>query len=133
MNVTMIDCMKILVLLMVFLSFGQISAQQGQVITLADPTIFHDNGTYYLYGTSRADEGFLVYRSSDLKQWEGPVGKLPEGFCLSKEKVYGDQGFWAPQVFKKDGRYYMAYTANEQIAIASSDNPLGPFVQPKQA
>jgi hypothetical protein len=36
-------------------------------IYLADPTIFLDKGTYYLYGTS-SDNGFLVYQSKDLKK-----------------------------------------------------------------
>lgn len=113
-----------------FLSFTQnATAQQQGAITLADPTIFYDEGTYYLYGTSRADEGFLVYTSTDLNNWTGPAGNLPEGFCLQKSAVYGDQGFWAPQVYKDGETYVMAYTANEQIAFAKSNHPLGPFTQ----
>ncbi|GGF26354.1 glycoside hydrolase family 43 protein [Echinicola rosea] len=108
---------------------GQVKGQEKPIITLADPTIFYDGGTYYLYGTSRANEGFLVYQSTDLENWQGPAGKLPEGFCLQKGQVYGDQGFWAPQVFKRGGFYYMAYTANEQIALARSESPIGPFTQ----
>ncbi|QDH80748.1 family 43 glycosylhydrolase [Echinicola soli] len=118
------------ILVLIFLSATQwCVAQTAETITLADPTIFHDDGTYYLYGTSRANEGFLVYQSTDLKNWEGPLGMLSEGFCLRKEQVYGDKGFWAPQVFKRGKYYYMAYTANEQIAIACSESPLGPFTQ----
>lgn len=98
-------------------------------IQLADPTIFYDQGTYYLYGTS-SDSGFLVYQSTDLKSWTGPVGKR-NGFALTKGDAYGDKGFWAPQVFKYKNKFYMAYTANEQIAIAQSDSPLGPFTQPQ--
>lgn len=43
--------------------------------------------------------------------------------------MYGSQGFWAPQVFYHDSIFYLAYTANEHIAIAQSDSPLGPFKQ----
>jgi GH43 family beta-xylosidase len=96
-------------------------------IALADPTIFLDNGTYYLYGTS-SDRGFEVYESSDLQNWKGPVGKN-NGFALSKGEAFGSKGFWAPQIFKHDNVYYMAYTADEQIAIAKSNSPLGPFRQ----
>ncbi|MGM9705149.1 MAG: glycoside hydrolase family 43 protein [Prevotella sp.] len=97
---------------------------------LADPTIYEENGTYYLYGTTPvADTGFWVYTSTDLKSWSGPAGAL-DGFAL-RGNTYGDKGFWAPQVFKRDGKYYMAYTANEQLAIARADNPLGPFTQNK--
>jgi len=97
-------------------------------ITLADPTIFlDDDGTYYLYGTS-SPIGIVCYSSTDLEHWQGPVGAT-EGLALIKGDSWGTKGFWAPQVFKHDGRYYMAYTANEQIAIAESDSPKGPFRQ----
>ena len=101
--------------------------QQAKVIYEADPTIFFDNGTYYLYGTS-SNSGFLVYASKDLRSWTGPVGKN-DGYALRKGDAYGTKGFWAPQVFKQGGTYYMAYTADEQIAIAKSNSPLGPFTQ----
>lgn len=100
---------------------------QAQAIYEADPTIYYENGMYYLYGTS-GDTGILVYQSTDLKSWTGPVGKT-EGYALMKGKSFGTTGFWAPQVFKYKESYYMAYTANEQIAIAKSNSPLGPFVQ----
>ncbi|AZI26366.1 beta-xylosidase [Pedobacter sp. G11] len=96
-------------------------------IELADPTIFLDKGKYYLYGTS-GNSGFKVYESTDLFNWKGPVGKN-NGYALSKCESFGTMGFWAPHVFKFNEDYYMAYTANEQIAIAKSDSPLGPFRQ----
>lgn len=82
---------------------------------------------YYLYGTGSRD-GFWVYQSADLKNWSGPVGKR-DGHALLKGDSYGSKGFWAPQIFKQNGKYYMAYTADEHIAIAESDSPLGPFIQ----
>lgn len=99
----------------------------GDTISLADPTIFLDKGVYYLYGTGSRD-GFLVYQSTDLKNWSGPVGKR-NGHALLKGDAYGTKGFWAPQIFKHKNKYYMAYTADEHIAIAESDSPLGPFTQ----
>ena len=108
-------------------------------ILLADPTIFFDNGTYYLYGTGgipglhSSNDGFEVYTSTDLMHWEGPCG-TNDGLCLTKgNHTWGDKGFWAPQVFKHQEKYYMAYTANEQIVIAKSDSPLGPFTQEESA
>lgn len=95
---------------------------------LADPTIFYHNGTYYLYGTRTVKEGFVVYTSKNLKDWKGPAG-AQDGFALHEEDVYGSSGFWAPQIFEYQGKFYMAYTANEHIAIAKSDSPLGPFTQ----
>ncbi len=96
-------------------------------IKLGDPTIFYSNETYYLYGTG-SKNGFEVYVSKDKKHWSGPAG-VQEGFALRKEDVYGDHGFWAPQVFEYKNMFYMAYTANEHVAIAQSESPLGPFEQ----
>ena len=100
-------------------------------ILLADPTIFLSNGTYYLYGTTanpelEKNQGFLVYTSNDLKVWKGPEG-VKGGLALKKGDAFGDKGFWAPQVFEYRERFYMAYTANEHIAMATADSPLGPF------
>jgi xylan 1,4-beta-xylosidase len=101
-------------------AFGQ---TEKEAVQLADPSIFYDKGTYYLYGTGSAS-GFPVYTSTDLKTWH-----RQEKNALAKGESYGTQGFWAPQVFKWGKKYVMAYTANEHIAIAFSDNPLGPFKQ----
>ena len=104
-------------------------------VLLADPTIFLWDGTYYLYGTTGdpkfgKDQGFLVYTSKNLRKWEGPNG-IKDGLALKKGDAFGDKGFWAPQVFEYQGRFYMAYTANEKIAIATANSPLGPFTNPE--
>ncbi|WP_286588275.1 glycoside hydrolase family 43 protein [Sphingobacterium sp. N143] len=103
----------------------------GRSILQADPTIFYHEGYYYLYGTNGDQDerlGFKVYRSQDLQHWEGPVG-VHGGFALIKDEVFGSTGFWAPQVWFENGKFFMAYTADEKIAIAVSDSPLGPFKQ----
>lgn len=106
--------------------------QLMEKIELADPTIFLYNNIYYLYGTGGkggdVDQGFLVYKSNDLRKWDGPSGTL-QGFALKKGNVFGSSGFWAPQVFLYNDEIYMAYTADENIAIAKSNSPLGPFKQ----
>ena len=104
----------------------------GQDILLADPTILHENGKYYLYGSTsggieKTNNGFLVYESNNLYNWRS------RGYALSKGDAYGDKGFWAPQVFKNGEKYGMVYTANENIAIAFSDSPLGPFINEQKS
>ncbi|WET03121.1 glycoside hydrolase family 43 protein [Flavobacterium sp. YJ01] len=103
---------------------------KSKAILLADPTIFYNNGQYYLYGTTTGDfpngEGFQVYTSSDLKAWKGPSG-AQNGLALKKGDTFGDKGFWAPQVLSYNNKFYMIYTANENIAVAVSDSPIGPF------
>lgn len=85
---------------------------------------------YYLYGTvgANADSGFLVYTSSNMKSWK-LADNANDGYALQKGDVYGTKGFWAPQVFLYNRKFYMAYVANENIAIAESISPLGPFIQ----
>jgi GH43 family beta-xylosidase len=103
------------------------SIEVRKPLLMADPTIFLDKGTFYLYGTS-SDKGFETYVSKDLINWSAPAGGK-ESLVLTKVESFGSKGFWAPQVFKHKGLYYMAYTADEQIAIATSASPLGPFKQ----
>ncbi len=116
---------------------GKVNEPKVKQIQLADPTIFYHKDTYYLYGTSQGDLtekglGFLVFTSDDMENWEGPVGKS-NGFVLTENNAFGNEGFWAPQVFEYDDKFYMAYTANESIAIATSDSPLGPFTNSGEA
>ncbi len=106
------------------------SCSSSKNITLGDPTVFFHDGKYYLYGTGDK-RGFKVYVSNDKKHWGGPVGNK-NGYALRKEDAFGDHGFWAPQVFLYQDNFYMAYTANEHIAIAQSKSPLGPFIQKKK-
>lgn len=100
-------------------------------ISLADPTIFYHKGIYYLYGTGddkSNNQGFVVHTSRDLKTWSKPIGAT-KGYALKKGDAFGNSGFWAPQVFYYNNKFYMTYTADEHIAIATSDSPLGPFKQ----
>src|SRR3546814_10869518 len=59
-----------------------------------DPFILHEEGVYYMYGTS-ADDGIEVFRSADLLNLEGPVGAR-DGLALHKYGVWGVRWFWAP-------------------------------------
>ena len=108
----------------------------------ADPFVFKDtDGTYYLYVTSGGAYGYRVYSSTNLVEWES------QGYCLKRDDVYTDDNivhrslnadgttysdtkiynFWAPEVMKEGDTYYMVYTAQEHLGIATSDSPLGPF------
>ncbi|MDH7462440.1 glycoside hydrolase family 43 protein [Chitinophagaceae bacterium 26-R-25] len=102
--------------------------QPGQrerlAINLADPTMIYTGNTYYLFGTNdhNSGNGFIGYSSTDGDNWK-------EFTALTKGDAFGTTGFWAPQIFPYNNKWYMAYTANENIAIASADNPNGPFKQ----
>ena len=103
---------------------------EGKVIPFADPFILYEDGLYYLYGTG-SDEGIPVVVSKDLRIWSWPEGETMF-FALHKDDSFGDRMFWAPEVYKVDGRYVMYYSSEEHICAAESDSPLGPFRQKSQ-
>ena len=102
---------------------------EPQEIFCADPTIFVENGKYYLTGTDHGDTGFQLLESTDLENWTYVKGDSALFVLQKGDNVFGNKGFWAPQIYKEDGKYYMFYTANEQVAVAKSDSLTGPYVQ----
>ena len=93
-------------------------------VFFGDPFIMLHNGVYYAYGTASAD-GIEVYTSDDLCTWQAPERRL----ALHKYDVYGDRWFWAPEIYHVNGKFYMYYSGDEHICVATADNPLGPFRQ----
>lgn len=96
-------------------------------VPFGDPFIMLWNDTYYAYGTQSAD-GIAVYVSEDLVTWRIPDGPR-DGLALNKADVWGDRWFWAPEVYAVNGKFYMYFSADEHICVATSDSPLGPFKQ----
>ncbi len=102
-------------------------------IRIRDPFVLPvpETGWYYLYGTGKplGETGFDAYRSRDLRQWEGPfaVFRPPAGF-------WGVKDFWAPEVHRYRGKYYMFATflpkepEQRGTGILVADTPEGPFV-----
>ena len=104
-------------------------------IFLADPVIYNEKGVFYLYGTvgGNPNNGFKGYTSTNLKNWKR-TNNIHDGYALKKGDAYGTSNFWAPQIFVDHTIFYMAYVANENIAIATAATAAGPFTQntPKQ-
>ncbi len=113
-----------------FISVSQLQADDWKEISFADPTIFVENGKYYLTGTRNQEPlGFSILESTDLEHWTVPDGSSQQLILRKGDRTYGEKGFWAPQYFKEKGTYYFTYTANEQAVIASSKSVFGPFRQ----
>lgn len=93
------------------------------LVPLGDPFILLHNGTYYAYGTN-AEDGIEVYTSDDLNKW-----KKETKLALHKNDTWANRWFWAPEVYYVNGKFYMYFSADEHIAVAVSDSPLGPFKQ----
>ena len=101
-------------------------------VQIADPFVFRDGDLYYLYGTAARD-GLLVWTSTDLVNWQ------PRGHAFRRtEGTWSRRDFWAPEIFKHRGKYYLHFTANasdqrgraaavRRLVLAEGDSPLGPF------
>jgi beta-xylosidase len=93
-------------------------------LPIADPYVLYHNGKYYAYGTRI--NGFEVYISDNLTQWI-----RNESLALPPENSWGAKWFWAPEVYyvESKNRFYMFYSVEEHICVASATRPEGPFVQ----
>lgn len=115
---------------MTFMSALQLRADDWKEIMSADPTIFVENGKYYLTGTRNQEpQGFAILESSDLEHWKVPDGSSLQLILRKGDRTYGEKGFWAPQYFKEKDTYYFTYTANEHTVLAFSKSVFGPFRQ----
>jgi beta-xylosidase len=123
-------------------------AQPGTVyqnplfVTFGDPYVLRDKGKYYMYGTgSEAKNGFAAYSSTDLVNWKhaGQVYYASNVNGWSDSTAAWDGAYWAPEVYKYQGKFYMFYSAqwkqnpnkeleNFRIGVAVADSPTGPFV-----
>lgn len=115
---------KFFIVIMAAIACGQLAiAKEKSDVPLADPYILLDGDTYYAYGTNDPD-GIAVWVSTDLYTWT----KQPN-LALHKRNTTEVQWFWAPEVYKKNGLYYMYYSANEHLYVATATSPVGPFKQ----
>lgn len=110
--------------------------KKKEEIRIRDPFILPDKekGVYYMYGTTALSEGistgtsFSVYVTRDLENFEGP-------FTVFEGKEIGfwaDRDYWAPEVHKYNGKYYLfaafkSETRCRSMHILTADSPLGPF------
>jgi hypothetical protein len=99
-------------------------------IPFADPTIYSENGKFYLAGTRPGSPlGFVMLESTDLKEWTLSTSDASGMVLKAGAGSYGESGFWAPQFLKVNSTYYMTYTASEHVAIASSPTLNGLYTQ----
>ena len=114
------------------LAFGSAAGREAPAAVLpglnADPHIAVFNGTFYLYPTTDGNVGwrstsFSVWSSRDLVQWknEGVILDLP------RDLAWADERAWAPAIAERDGRYYFYFSAAQNVGVAVSDRPEGPF------
>lgn len=87
-------------------------------INIRDPYILpvDKEGMYYMYSSSSVSHegksygGVVAYKSTDLKNWEGPV----RVFEMPLDN-YITGRVWAPEVHRYKGKYYLFATINSDI------------------
>lgn len=97
-------------------------------LQIADPFVLKHDGTYYVYGTSRARDGFEVWSSKDLVHWRA------HGFAYEKTPgQWPANMFWAAECFEHHGKFYLhgsvIGTTHDlhRLMLAVADTPVGPF------
>ncbi|MBQ8323135.1 MAG: family 43 glycosylhydrolase [Clostridia bacterium] len=111
-------------------------------IRIRDPFILTDKekGVYYMYGTTalenglRAGDTFSAYVTKDLENFEGPF----EVFNGSEIGFWATFDYWAPEVHKYNGKYYLLGSMKGEgkcraTHIFVSETPLGKFRPVTQA
>lgn len=102
-------------------------------IYTADPSARVFNDTLFLYPSHDRDtaqwwdmEDWHVFSTTDM------INYHDHGVALSLEDIsWADQFAWAPDCIKKNGKYYFYFpTDQENIGVAVSDRPYGPFKDP---
>lgn len=96
---------------------------------LADPTVMRVGDTYYACGSSyNWTPMYPLYKSNDLVNWE-QIGNI-----FDQKPEWISSGFWAPELFAHNGKYYCYYSVERKsdgkhcIGVAVADNPEGPYV-----
>jgi beta-xylosidase len=96
----------------------------------ADPHIAVFGDSFYIYPTTDATNwdstSFECWSSKDLKHWknEGIALDLPRDLQWAKIRA------WAPCIAARNGKFYFYYSAAQNIGVAVSDRPQGPFRDP---
>ncbi len=95
----------------------------------ADPHIACFDGTYYIYPTTDGMKwkptSFTCWSSKDMVNWKN------EGVILDfKDLTWAQTMAWAPCIATKNGKYYYYFSAEQQIGVAVSNSPTGPFKDP---
>jgi len=90
---------------------------------LADPFMRYEDGYYYFFATGKAEDGkyIPIYRSENMSTWEFVRGAVSNG----SQTDWNYSNFWAPEVLKTDGKYYLYYTAISGVSPTNSGNRVG--------
>jgi len=94
----------------------------------ADPSIIRKDNIYYASGTSSEwAPHYPLFQSTDLLHWQ------QIGYVFPKTPSWASASFWAPELFYRNGTYYLYYVARKKsdgiscIGVATSKDPAKGF------
>ena len=102
----------------------------------ADPTVIRTEDGFYLYANQTDKYWVPIYFSKDLVNWEF---KRTAFRNATKPQIPGGGAFWAPEIRHINGKYVLYFSWAKwgdgdasYTAVATSDSPLGDFVNSKE-
>lgn len=102
----------------------------------ADPTVIRTEDGFYLYATQTDKYWVPIYFSKDLVNWEF---KRTAFRNATKPQIPGGGAFWALEIRHINGKYVLYFSWAKwgdgdasYTAVATSDSPLGDFVNSKE-
>ena len=102
----------------------------------ADTTVIRTEDGFYLYATQTDKYWVPIYFSKDLVNWEF---KRTAFRNATKPQIPGGGAFWAPEIRHINGKYVLYFSWAKwgdgdasYTAVATSDSPLGDFVNSKE-
>ncbi len=98
-----------------------------------EPRVFEYNGEKRVYVYGSHDTERTAYCGRDQVVWSAPVDDLTDWTCHGVCYTATDNSIlYAPDVVQKGDTYYLyaAEACGSRIMVASSNNPVGPFINP---
>ncbi|VWX51472.1 arabinan endo-1,5-alpha-L-arabinosidase [Novosphingobium sp. 9U] len=87
-----------------------LNAQLTGDLTVHDPVIIREGGTYYVFSTVGRYVG--IRTSKDLKTWKDAGAVFSEIPAWAKQAIPGTEGIWAPDISYVDGEYRLYYSVS---------------------
>lgn len=105
-------------------------------VSVPDPTAIRaEDGYFYLYGTEDT-YNMPIYQSKDMVNWTFKNTVFTDA---TRPTWKGNHSLWAPEIRYINGKYTLYYSWaiwgnhwNSEVGVATSDSPLGPFVDQGQ-
>ena len=107
-------------------------------IYMRDTFMYIEDGIGYLIGTTDTTawggkaSGFLGYKTKDMENFEGPYVLFS-----NNDSFWADENFWAPELHKIDGKYYILASFKKKGKCRASqalvcDTPFGKYIPSKK-